>query len=57
MALLQVLQGVFMVLDGGLELLDVLGASLAEGGLSLAVALLALLGGGVDLWAVSGVVD
>lgn len=48
-ALLQVLQGVLMVLDGALELLDVLGAALTEGSLGLAVALLALLRSGIDL--------
>ena len=34
--------------DGRLQLLDVLGAAFAEGGLRLAVALLALFGSGVD---------
>lgn len=38
-----------MVLDGALELLDVLGATLAEGSLGLAVALLALFRSGIDL--------
>jgi hypothetical protein len=46
---LQVLQGLLMVLDSALELLDVLGAALAEGCLGLAVALLALLRGGIYL--------
>jgi hypothetical protein len=45
---LQVLQGIFMPLDGGLELLDIFSAALAEGSLSLSVALLALFGGGID---------
>lgn len=35
--------------DGLLQLLDVLGASLSEGCLGLTVALLALLGSGIDL--------
>ena len=35
--------------DGLLELLDVFGASLTESGLSLTVALLTFLGGGIDL--------
>lgn len=35
--------------DGLLELLDVLGAALAESGLGLTVPLLALLGGGINL--------
>jgi hypothetical protein len=38
-----------VVLDGALELLDVFGAALAEGSLGLAVALLALFRGGIDL--------
>jgi hypothetical protein len=49
MALLQTLQGVFIPLDGGLQLADVLCPTLAECSLRLAVALLAFLGGGVDL--------
>jgi hypothetical protein len=49
MAVLQVLQGFLVVLDGALELLDVLCAALAKGGLGLAVALLALFRGGIDL--------
>ena len=49
-ALLQALQRVALLLDGGLELLDVLGAPLAEGGLRLPVALLALLRGSVYLF-------
>ena len=48
--LLQGLQRLFMVLDGGFELLDVLGAPLSERSLSLPVPLLALLGGGIYLW-------
>lgn len=51
MALLQVLQGFLVVLDGAFELLDVLGAALAEGSLCLAIALFALLGGSIDLTA------
>jgi hypothetical protein len=46
---LQVLQRLLVVLDGALELLDVFGAALAEGSLGLAVALLALFRGGIDL--------
>jgi hypothetical protein len=52
-ALLQVLQRVLMVLDGALKLLDVLGTALAEGSLGLAVALLALLRGGIYLAALA----
>lgn len=48
--LLQSLQCLFMVLDGGLELLDVFGAPLSECSLSLPIPLLALLGCGIDLW-------
>ena len=48
--LLQGLQRLFMVLDGGLELLDVLGAPLSERSLGLPVPLLALLGCGIYLW-------
>jgi hypothetical protein len=48
-AVLQVLQRLLVVLDGALELLDVFGAALAEGSLGLAVALLALFRGGIDL--------
>jgi hypothetical protein len=47
--LLQRLQRLFMVLDGGLELLDVLGAPLSERSLGLPVPLLALLGRGIYL--------
>lgn len=43
-AVLQALQGVFMLLDGSFELLDILGPPLPEGCLSLAVPLLPLLG-------------
>lgn len=49
MALLQALQRLLIALDGGLQLADILGATLPEGSLGLAVALLALLGGGIDL--------
>ena len=47
--LLQVLQRVFMMLDRTLELLDILGTTLAESGLRLAIALFALLRGSVYL--------
>lgn len=43
------MQVLLVNLDRLLELLDVLGAALAERGLSLAVPLLPLLGRGVDL--------
>ena len=46
---LEALQVALMDADGLLELLDVLGATLAEGSLGLAVALLALLRGRIDL--------
>lgn len=49
MTLLQALQGILMLLDGGLQLLDVLGPPLAKGGLGLTIPLLPLLGGGIDL--------
>jgi len=49
-ALLQRLQCLFMVLDGGLELLDVFGATLSERSLCLPVPLLALFGCGIYLW-------
>lgn len=49
MAVLQILQRLFMVLDGALQLLNVLCASLAEGCLCLPVALLALFRRGVYL--------
>lgn len=49
---LQVVQVLLVDLDRLLELLDVLGAALAEGGLGLAVPLLPLLRGGVDLYPV-----
>jgi hypothetical protein len=48
---LQALQLLLMVLNGALQLLDVLCAALAEGGLGLSVALLALLRRGVYLTA------
>lgn len=38
-----------MLLDGGLQLLDVLGPPLAKGGLGLTIPLLPLFGGGIDL--------
>lgn len=53
MALLQALQRVFMLLDGGFQLLDVLGPPLAKSSLGLAVALLPLLGRGIYLPEVS----
>lgn len=49
MALLEGRQAFLMLLDGRLELFDVLGASLPESRLSLSVALLSLLRGGIDL--------
>lgn len=51
MILLKGLQGVFIALNGGLELADVLCATLTEGSLGLAVALLPLLRGSIDLTA------
>ena len=51
MILLKGLEGLLIALDGGLELADVLCATLAEGGLGLAVALLPLLRGSIDLTA------
>ena len=51
MILLEGLQGVFIALNGGLELADVLCATLTEGSLGLAVALLPLLRGSIDLTA------
>lgn len=47
--ILQVLQRLLMMLDGALQLLDVLCAALTESGLGLAIALLALFGSGIDL--------
>lgn len=49
MVRLQGLQGFFIALDGGLELADVFCATLAEGCLGLAIALLTLLRGRIDL--------
>lgn len=43
-ALLETLQRILVLLDGGLELFDVFGPPLAEGSLSLTVPLLPLLG-------------
>ena len=51
MVLLQAGEGVLILLDGRFELFDIFGASLSEGGLSLSIALLALLGRGIDLTA------
>ena len=48
-ALLKALQSLILLLDGSLELLDVLGPSLSKGGLRLAVTLLPLLRGRIDL--------
>ena len=50
MALLQCLQCLLMVLDGGLELLDVFGAPLTERSLRLPIPLLALFRRGINLW-------
>lgn len=50
MALLQGMKCVLMVLDGSLELLDVLGAPLTECSLSLSIPLLALFRRSIDLW-------
>jgi hypothetical protein len=55
MTLLQALQRIFIALDGGLELTDILGPSLAEGSLRLSVALLTLFRGGIYLSKVSRV--
>lgn len=49
MTLLKSRQGLFILLDGGLQLLDVFGASLTERCLGLTVALLTFLGGGIYL--------
>lgn len=49
MALLEALQRVFMLLDRRLQLLDVLGPPLTEGGLGLTIPLLSLFGCSVDL--------
>lgn len=49
MALLQGLQGLFVPLDGGLQLFDILGPSLSKGCLGLAVPLFALFGSSVNL--------
>jgi hypothetical protein len=53
MILLQGLQGLFIALDGGLELADVLCATLTKGRLGLAIALLTLFRGRIDLREVS----
>jgi len=47
--LLESLQALFIALDGGLELADILGATFTESRLRLSVALLTLLGGCIDL--------
>ena len=49
MALLQTGESFLILLDGRLQLLDVLGSSFSKGGLRLAIALLSLFGGGIDL--------
>ena len=51
MTVLQILQRLFVMLDGALELLDVLCAAFTKGGLRLSIALLALLRGGINLTA------
>lgn len=53
-ALLQALQRLLIVLNGSLQLLDILGPPLTEGGLCLSVALLALLRRGIDLFGEGG---
>jgi hypothetical protein len=57
MILLQGLQRFFIALDGGLELANVLCATLAKGGLGLSVALLTLLRSCVNLIEVSLSID
>lgn len=49
MILLESLQAIFIALDGGLELADILSATFTESRLRLSVALLTLLGGCIDL--------
>lgn len=49
MILLESLQALFIALDGGLELADILGATFTESRLRLSVALLTLLRGCIDL--------
>lgn len=49
MALLEILEILLMMLDGGLELLDVLGATLTEGRLCLTVTLFAFFRRGIYL--------
>ena len=49
MALLERGEGVVVLLDGGLELFDIFGATFTEGSLRLTVALLALFRRGVNL--------
>lgn len=49
MALLQALQGLFIALDGRLQLTDVLCTTLSEGSLRLSIALFSLLRGSVYL--------
>ena len=48
-ALLQILQRIFMMLDGLLQLLDILRPPLSEGRLGLSVALFSLFRGGIYL--------
>lgn len=49
MALLEVLQRIFMMLDGGLELFNILGATLSKGCLRLAIPLLPFFGCCINL--------
>lgn len=51
MTILQVLQRLFVMLDGSLELLDVLCATFTKGGLRLSITLFALLRSGINLMA------
>lgn len=53
MVLLQCLQGLFIALNGGFELANILGPPFPKGRLSLSVALLTLFRGGIDLDRVS----
>lgn len=49
------LQALFIALDGGLELTDILGATFTESRLRLSVALLTFFGGRIDLDKISQV--
>lgn len=53
MTLLKSPQSLFVLLDGGFELFDVLGPAFSEGSLCLSIPLLAFLGGRIDLANVS----